>query len=269
MSLNPRIVDTDSDGTPFVGTIHNNAWLQALLDLIDGRWSRVTITSTGTQNNLSIDDSGGHDADLVIFNNATDLTITGIVAPSSPSKPGKPLRYICTGAGNVFFKHQNAGSAAANRMINIATSGDTPHAGGSGKGTAVYDDSASRWTLLHHEQGAFIDYSATSTFTGYSAFTTKILSYCLRGRQLHVVATINGTSNATGNSVTLPFTSLSGPTVSMAFEGVDNGTVVSTACMAQIASASSTLGFFKDWTGAAWTASGTKEVFGSFLIGVQ
>lgn len=157
-----RTTDTDDDGSGTTGTIRTNAWLQAIYDTLDGRWSRATITSTGSQNNLSISE-----ADLVIFNNASDLTITGIVAPASPAKPGKPMRFVSTGAGHVFLAHQNASSTAANRIICPVTSANLPFAAGAGGGMLVYDDANSRWRVLLHEQGAPITPTfADSHYTG-------------------------------------------------------------------------------------------------------
>ena len=51
----------------------------------------------------------------------------------------------------------------------------------------------------------WVDYSATSTIVGWSSFTTKSLRYRIIGKQLFFQALINGTSNSTSVTFTLPF----------------------------------------------------------------
>jgi len=186
---------TDDDGSGTTGTIGNNAWLQALFDTLDARWSRVTITSTGTQNNLSVSD-----ADLVLLNNASALTITGIAAPSSPAKPGKKLVLCSIGAGQVNLAQQNASSTAANRLINFATSANTPLAAGSGIAVYVYDDNASRWRLIGHDQGAWItptfsagDFTAQTGNWTVDSGDVLCMKYRLDGRSLSVMVQIEDT----------------------------------------------------------------------------
>jgi hypothetical protein len=179
-----RVADTDDDGSGLTGTPRNNAWKTALYDQFDGRWTILVVTSTGTVNNLSLV-SGGLEADLVLFSNATDLTLTGIVAPASPTKPGKPVRYCCIGAGNVFFAHQSGSSTAANRFVNILTGVNTPHAGGSGTGCLAYDGVNARWRLIQHEQGAWIPYTCTwgNLGTANSIGNGQIIAqYLVQGR---------------------------------------------------------------------------------------
>lgn len=204
-----RTTDTDDDGSGTTGTIRTNAWLQTIYDALDGRWSRVTITSTGSQNNVSITE-----ADLVILNNASDLTITGIVAPASPTKPGKRLILVSTGAGNVLLAHQNASSTAANRIINFATSANTPLAAGVGTAILTYDDANSRWRLVHHEQGAPITPTfADGHYTGAGVDADWALAsgdrttqmYILRGRQLFVTWYL-ATTSVTNTPTTLRIT---------------------------------------------------------------
>ncbi len=195
---------SDDTGPGTDGSILNNVELQAIYDTLDARWSVATIVDTGTQNNLSISE-----ADFVIFNNASDLTITGLVAPASPTKPGKPVRFICIGAGNVFFAHENAGSTAANRLNNIATSINTPFAGGSGRGMVTYDSVASRWRLIVHEQGAAIAYTPTWGNSGTANTLgngTVTGSYIVRGRQVFIRVSFTFGSTSSAGSGTYTFT---------------------------------------------------------------
>ncbi len=258
-----RTAWTDDDGTGTTGTILNNAVKTTLYDQIDARWSRVTITSTGTQNNLSISE-----ADYVIFNNATDLTVTGIVAPASPSKPGKPVRYRCAGAGNVFFAHENGGSTAANRLYNLVKSGNTPHAGGgTGTGTLVYDDAGARWVPIHHEQGAWIvptfsagNFSANGSMTWTVASGDVLsLSYHLSGSSMTVsfqiaTSTVGGTPNTSlliGNGAWGSFTATR-PMINAVAWALDNN--VLRQAFVEVAVSGTTINFRRADL-ANWTAS--------------
>ena len=185
---------TDDSGSLTDGTIGNNAWLQGLLDLVDTRWSRTTTTSTGTQTVIN-----PSDADVLLCNNASDLTIRSITAPSATATTGVvPLRRLIVasiGAGNVFLNHQDTtGTTAANRLINFATSGSTPLAAGVGVAMYLYDTNASRWRLVSHEQGAWITPAfSAGDFTGNGSLTVTVASgdvgqmkYRLSGRSLRV-----------------------------------------------------------------------------------
>lgn len=147
--------------------------------------TEVTFTTTGNIDNLNFSNS------LIIrMNNATDSVIRGLVAGS----PGQVVTIISVGAGNVYLAHQNANSSSNNRLINTATSANTPLAAGSGSITYQYDSITARWRLIAHKQGAYIAvvYSAgdytTNDGTTWSIYTpTFNLSYQLRDSQLQVI----------------------------------------------------------------------------------
>ena len=106
-----------------------------------------TTTTTGNIDNL---DFAG--ASLIRMNNATLATIRGLAAGVA----GQRVTIVSIGAGQVDLAHQNTGSAAASRLINVATSASTPLAAGSGSATYTYDGTTARWRLIHHAQGAWI-----------------------------------------------------------------------------------------------------------------
>jgi hypothetical protein len=183
-------------------TVINNARLQAIYDALDGRWSEATTTSTGSQNNFSISE-----ADVLRCNNASLLTLTGIVAPASPAKPGKRLVILSVGAGQVDIANQNASSTAANRIINGVT-GTISLAAGYGCAILVYDDTTDRWRVVSHDQGAWItptfaagSYTAsggtTPTWTVASGDVTT-RAYWLRSRQMTEAFSIN--TSTVGNA---------------------------------------------------------------------
>ena len=155
-----------------------------------------TITTTGTQTLLAIPAGTGP---LTIFaNNATILTLQGIAA----GLDGQSLAIYSIGAGQVDLVHQSGAAAAANRLVNFATSGNTSLAAGSGSATLIYDATSTRWRLLKHEQGAWITPSfAAGDFTGNGSMTWTVtggnrstMKYLLTGRMLSLSFEVGGTT---------------------------------------------------------------------------
>lgn len=174
-------------------------------------WTAVTsatvasTTSTGTQDDFAagVTFAAGQVSTLRA-NNATLLTLRGIAA----GVDGAILRIVSIGAGQVDLAHQNAGSAAANRFINFATSANTSLAAGVGVATLIYDGTTARWRLVEHDQGAYItptfaagNFTATGgtggTWTVGSAVTS---AYYLKGRQLHVEIFLTATTTSAAPS---------------------------------------------------------------------
>ena len=161
--------------------------------------SEQTTTSTGTQNNFAL--TAG--ATVLRCNNATDVTFTGFAA----GVDGQQLVIQSVGAGQVNFAHQNAGSAAANRLTNYVTSGITPLAPGVGSALFTYDATSATWRLTQHTQGAYIaqpynagDYTAdVSTWTVDSGDLT-LYSWYLSGNMLNIALTVATTSVGAGNT---------------------------------------------------------------------
>ncbi len=158
-------------------------------------YSEFTTTSTGTVSNL--DFSG---ASIIRMNNATDATITGLVA----GVPGQIVVVVSVGAGNVLLKNE-ATSTAANQLKLYVTSADIPLV--AGKGTAVfqYDGTTQRWRLIHHKQGAPItagfsagDFSSDAGSWTVGSGDIVAMQYELENDFLTVQWAINTTSVAGG-----------------------------------------------------------------------
>jgi hypothetical protein len=194
---------SDDSGSGLDGTVFNNAWWQGVLDRFDARWSRATVASVGTQTVIN-----PTEADLLLCNNATDLTIRSITAPSSPAKPGKVLAIRSIGAGHVFLNHEDtSGTTAAYRMHNFTTSGATPLALSAGMAVYQYDDNASRWVLRGHEQGSPIAWTPADASGASLALTVTGAVYYLRGRSVTVSldVTYPATANASAAKLTNPY----------------------------------------------------------------
>lgn len=112
---------------------------------------------------------------------------------------------------------------------------------------------------------AWVDYAGTSTVTGWTSFTSKKIFYKKIGKTVLVRFDIDGTSNATSVSFTLP--------VAQATDGfsldmplglcLDNNAVVTTGIL-ELPSASATVTCYTTQGGAAWTGSARKRVHGQF-----
>ena len=110
----------------------------------------------------------------------------------------------------------------------------------------------------------WIDYSATSTIVGWSSFTTKVIKYRIIGKQVFVIFSLDGTSNNTATTFTLPNTALTYNELAGRF--VNNG--VLTAGYTRISSASNVITFLSLISSATWTASGNKGVTGQFFYDI-
>jgi hypothetical protein len=121
-------------------------------------------------------------------------------------------------------------------------------------------DNQSLHEYLH--QTALTDYSATSTITGWSAFTIRTIWYIRIGKMVFVNFVLTGTSNSTAVTFTLPFDHLgSGGSVRQVISIRDN-TGSYTTGLALLTSGTNTVTCYSTPGTGAWTASGTKEVRG-------
>lgn len=157
----PQIIDFsnathDHEDAAGGGTLNASAIAAGLLAPAR-RFSEIVVTSTG-----NIDDLAISDATVILMNNASDATIRGIAGGVA----GQRLTIVSIGAGNVFLAHQNAGSSAANRLINMVTSANSPLVAGKGYASYVYDATTSRWRMVDHFQGGVLSFAMTWTSTG-------------------------------------------------------------------------------------------------------
>ena len=152
----------DDDGSNLIGSLWNKAAIQTvLLDPIDaeiaaavggivvppGTDTLVTSTATGTVHDWA---PGLIGHTTIVWTGTAALTITGI----ADGVNGQRVTIKNRGTAVIALAHLAASSAAANRLINLATSAATPIAP-DGFATYVYQDGAG-WLLLAHEQGAWM-----------------------------------------------------------------------------------------------------------------
>jgi hypothetical protein len=126
---------------------------------------------------------------------------------------------------------------------------------------AVFDALA-----LKTDKTSWVDYSASSTIVGWSSFTTRQIFYKIVDNMMFVNFFLEGTSNATTANFTLP-NNVALSSIMLGAFIINNGGI-STNQVGRIdcASGSATINVFRDNTGTAFTASGTKRVQGQFFI---
>lgn len=240
-----------------------------------GGWTVVTSTSTGTLNDFAPGLVGNT---VVRMNNATLATITGF----SGGADGQRLIVESVGAGQVDFAYATSAaglvSAAANRLFNFATSGNTSEAAGVGTAEYVYDGTAARWRLVAHEQGAWITPATVAgNFTAstgtWSAVTPTTLKYWLKGRTLTVAWYITGTTvSATPTQLLVAngqwggFTSASNTLNPYTLNDNGAGNIEGPA---QATAAGTQIALLKNSAGAFATATTATNVFGELVFEVQ
>jgi len=269
----------DDDGTGMTGSFWNVAQRNADWNVVDARWSTCIITTTGTVNNLNINDANGNDADYVIFAGTGDLVVNGINAPS-PMKNGKPLRLINNGTGNVYFAHLSGAAVTTNRIYCPASMLTALTNNGFGQCSMTYDLSGGVWRFQTYQQGASLTpaYSAAaySTLTGSGTAGTWTVSAGNRLRECYwqinrsiywnfyyVNTTVTGTPQYL--TIGLPYIIVGGCTAVSTADiapviATENGSIVS--AQVQVIGAS-TLAFVK--TIGNWaTAAGATNIAGQF-----
>jgi hypothetical protein len=111
---------------------------------IGGSTSVSTTTSTGNQDNF--DTSG---AGILVCNNATTLTLRGILAGSA----GKELLLIAKGAGAVYLNNEDSNSTAANRILTRFVTANSLVIASGGSARLWYDTAAARWVVVDWTSG--------------------------------------------------------------------------------------------------------------------
>ena len=117
---------------------------------------------------------------------------------------------------------------------------------------------------------AWTDYTASSTIVGWTSFVSgkKWILYKKLGKLVFVQFYIEGTSNSTSTTFTLPFASYNNSYGQMEYGAVlittqNSGSFVGPG-VAMVSAGSSTVNVFSSTAQLGWTASSTKAIGGSF-----
>jgi hypothetical protein len=113
---------------------------------------------------------------------------------------------------------------------------------------------------------AATDFASTANVQGFSSLTQNVFYYSRIGDMVSITVNVQGTSNATTLTFTLPYaakaTGVGQNTVSFIVR--DNGTLAAAPGRLSLTSGSTTATATKDGAQTAWTASGTKNFIGNF-----
>jgi hypothetical protein len=195
-----------------------------------------TLLGNSTSSPLIVDNSNARGGAISLKSGGSQLGIigsSGVWLASSASD----LAIAAETGKNIHF-YYNGGAALG---LKIDTNGDV-------------------WTV------DYADYSASSTLSGWSAFTTKKIYYKKIGKFVFVWFQIDGTSNNSTASFTLPYTSANtGYEIYGSCRGYNNGADQTAPGMLHMDPNSATVNCYKDWTSAGFTASGRKIVIGQFV----
>ena len=111
----------------------------------------------------------------------------------------------------------------------------------------------------------------TTTWGGFSSDPTPAtIRYIQIGNIVYVqyTTTVDGTSNATSLTCTLPIEAFRTENVHCCGRAVDNGSIQSTPAMVKLTASSNVATFYKDQAEAAWTGSGNKTINFTFFYEV-
>ncbi len=103
----------------------------------------------------------------------------------------------------------------------------------------------------------WIDYSATATIVGWSAFTTKTYYYYVIGNSVTLTIYLDGTSNSTTTTVTTPFNVATGTGIIWVTYTVAGSVFAASRCFF---SAANVIQFDRTIGGSAFTNTGVKTV---------
>lgn len=126
---------------------------------------------------------------------------------------------------------------------------------------AVFDALALKAT-----EGAWTDYSSTSTITGWSSFGKKYILYKKIGNLLYVRWDLDGISNATSATFTLPYSSVSSVGRYGAICNIYSGGWTWGSVCVEGLTGWSKVAIYNGGIGTAWASSGNKASVGEIIL---
>ena len=129
-------------------------------------------------------------------------------------------------------------------------------------------DSLATLVAKKQDTAAWVDYSATSTITGWSSYTTKLIKYQVVGNIMRVMVQIEGTGTGTSVSFTLPNSATAWGKQYFILHTRNNTT--QSASVATVAANGSTVTVSNSAsTTSSWTNAVGRDVQGQFFINIQ
>lgn len=113
---------------------------------------------------------------------------------------------------------------------------------------------------------AWTDYSASSSIVGWTTYeNAKKIFYKKLGKLVFVQFYIDGTSNSTSTTFTLPVAMNGSVGINFMCRVKDNGSWGTNPGLLAMSPSGTTVTLYKDMSAAAWTASGEKGIYGEFF----
>jgi len=123
-------------------------------------------------------------------------------------------------------------------------------------------------TTVFVRKGTWTDYSGTSTITGWSSYTTKLLQYEITDKVMRVMVQIEGTGSGATTSFTLPLNASAWGTQYFILQTQNNTT--QSASVATVSASGSTVTVSNSAsTTSSWTNAVQRNVRGQFFINIQ
>lgn len=119
------------------------------------------------------------------------------------------------------------------------------------------------------DAGAWVDYSSITTFNGASSFTDKTLRYNIKGNTLFFYFNIQGVSNSTTKSFTLPEINTGDGYLDYGIGLINNGGSATNTGRMRIINGSNVVDFKINSSGSNFTASGIFAIVGSGFIQIN
>jgi len=154
-------------------------------------------------------------------------------------------------------------TAAANVAMLIDISGNYPIVFATNGAERMRTDATGVVVTGDCYTDAFQDWSSSSTVVGWSSFAVKQILYYKLGKQVTIHFWINGTSDNTSSTMTLPYANNSSFSEQNVMGWLDNGNTSGAGTIA-LGTSSSTVIFYKGMQAQSWTAANNKVVFGQF-----
>ena len=196
----------------------------------------------------------------MLFRSTPNVVFTTPVTFSKTGRSWSGTLALNNQSANTVFAGPSSGASAAPSFRSLDTSDFGGNFSRQVRGATGFDSS-------------WIDYSGTSSITGWSSFTTKVLKYKKQGNILFVQVNLIGTSNSTSTSFTLPFSLSASSADIVAIAYVENSGR-GTSGVGSISGSTATVSYLTSGTptptlSVTWTNSGTKRVTGTFFIQVD
>ena len=290
------ITETDKTGWDTVNLMDLQVDTVSKFKIDDSGNTTITGSLTATGSLLI-----GSDANFTDFPNAkavisqTDTTYTsvnpvGIVGEATANEGiasgrgvvGIGLTSITTDSFGVLGVGKVAATGNTGLSIGVAGTCDDTHAGGDNialyasatNGANNYSFKGIAGTLYNADDivsdgdiytTTWTDYGGSSTVVGWSSFSVKKIYYKKVGKLVFVWFHLEGTSNSTAASFTLPYNNALDTLVITTGFVHDNGVSQSTPGRFQLIPNGATVNMYLDMAAATFTASGTKEMYGTFF----